>query len=149
MGSYSDFSYQHLDITLPVASQENDTFRVVQKIRPQWKQSDVRFVKITGGFLNKTYTCLHKDDPTQSDGLFIRINGKNREALERIFINKKYEIRYLKEVNKHRLGTPLLATFNNGIILKYVRGNMVSLKQVTITCLLSEFMQITKFAYSY
>ena len=40
----------------------------------------------------------------KNDGLFIRVNGKGRELLEKIWMRKGHELRYLKEMNKHKIG---------------------------------------------
>ncbi len=128
---YSDYNFQHLDITLDTKCQEKDVFTVVQKLRPNWDQSDVQIKRIIAGFMNQTFTVLHKEDMnSQKDGLFVRVNGKNGKAVERLFVNRQHEIRYLKEMNKHKIGAPLLATFNNGIVLKFVKGNIVSVEQL-------------------
>ncbi len=131
MDMYTNYKFQHLDLTLHKKCGEKDVFEIVQKLRPNWKQSEVKIERIVVGFLNRTFSCLHKDDlELQKDGLFVRVNGINREANEKIFIHKEHEIRYLKEMNKHKIGAPLLATFNNGIVLKFMKGNTVSLEQL-------------------
>ncbi len=124
---YSNYTFQHLDITLDTDCHENDLFQIVQKLRPEWKQSDITIEKKSGGYLNQVYSCLHNDDLVlQEDGLLVRMNGKNRKAMERVFIHKQHEIRYVKEMNAHKIGAPLLATFNNGLILKLMKGKTLS-----------------------
>ncbi len=131
MDIYSNYKFYHLDITLPSNSQENDVYTIVEKLRPKWKRSDVQIERVTGGFLNRTYSCLHKDDlDSQDDGLFVRLNGKNREAVERILIHKEHEIRYVKELNACKIGAPLLATFSNGLVLKLMKGKMLSAEDI-------------------
>ena len=84
-----------------------------------------------GGFLNRAYSCFLNDDLNlQKAGLFIRINGPNRKAVERLFIHKDREIRYLQKLNEHEVGPPLYATFNNGLVMKFMKGNMVSAEQL-------------------
>ena len=96
MDTISDLTFPHFDITLSTKCKEEDLFKVVQKVKPTWKQSDVKIGRVKNGFLNNTYSCFHKDDiEAQNDGLFIRVNGENRKNVERIFINKELEIRYL------------------------------------------------------
>ncbi len=46
---------------------------IVEKLRPQWKQDDVKIERIFGGFLNRTFSCLQKSDLQKlEDGLFVR-----------------------------------------------------------------------------
>ncbi len=126
MDMYNNYQFQHFNVTMSKNSDENDIFGLVKKLRPTWNQSDIIIKRIVAGFLNQAYTCLHKEDLTsQEDGLFIRIHGKNGEAVERLLINREHEIRLLKELNKHKIGAPLLCTFNNGTVLKFIKGNMV------------------------
>ena len=56
-------------------------------------------------YVNRCFSCLHKNDlKSQRDGLFIRVNGEGREALEKIWFCKGHALRYLKEMNKHKIG---------------------------------------------
>ncbi len=73
MNMYTNYTFQHLGITLPSNSVENDIFTIVEKLRPKWKRDDVKIERIFGGFLNRTFSCLHKNDlQKQEDGLFVR-----------------------------------------------------------------------------
>ncbi len=130
MDMHPDYEFQHLDITLATDCMENDIFKIVEKLRPEWNKCDVKIDRVHGGFLNKTFSCLHIEDlESQKDGLFVRVNGGNREALGRI-LPMENEIRYIKEMNKHNIGAPLLASCNNGIVLRFVKGKMVTAEQL-------------------
>ena len=104
MATLSDITFPYFDIALTTKCKDEDLFTVVHKIKPTWKLSDVKIERVKNGFLNNTYTCLHKDDIETNDGLFIRVNGENCKNLERIFVDKELEIRYLKELTKHGIG---------------------------------------------
>ncbi len=96
MDMYTDYEFQHLDITIATDCQESDLFPIVEKLRPQWKLPEVKIERILGGFLSKTFSCLHEDDLNeQKDGLFVRVNGQNKMALSRI-IPMENEIEYIK-----------------------------------------------------
>ncbi len=130
MDMHTDYDFRHLDITLDTNSGENDIFKIVKKLRLEWKRCDVKIDRMHGGFLNKTFSCLHIGDyQTKRDGLFVRVNGVNRMALGRI-IPMENEIRYIKEMNKHEIGAPLFASFRNGIVLKFMKGKMVTAEQL-------------------
>ncbi len=130
MDMYTDYEFQHLDITLATDCEENDLFQIVQYIRPHWKKAEVEIERIFGGFVNKTFSCLHRDDLNeQKDGLFVRVNSPNRKALSRI-LPMENEIKYIKAMNGHKIGAPLYATFNNGLVLKFMKGKMVTAEQL-------------------
>ncbi len=119
-----NYTFQHLDISLDTNCAEDDVFQVVTKIRPEWAKDDVIIKRLSGGYLNKTFSCLHKNDTErQEDGLFVRVNGPNKMTLSRI-LPMGNEITYIKEMNKHGIGAPLMASFNNGIILKFLKGKL-------------------------
>ncbi len=64
-------------------------------------------------YMNRCFSCLHKDDlESQNDGLFIRVNGKDREAVAKIWIRKGHELRYLKEMNRYKTGRVSKAMHN-------------------------------------
>ncbi len=82
----------------------------------------MKIERVKNGFLNNTYTCLHKDDIGTNDGLFIRVNGENRKNLERIFVNKELEIRYLKELTKHGIGNNFSENAYQRCVIFCVKG---------------------------
>ncbi len=128
---YTNYKFQHLDITLAKNCDERDIFTIVKKLRPEWKLSDVKIERIPGGFHNHAFSCLHNNDlKKKDDGLFIRVNGVNREALETIFNMKDYEIPCIQIMNNNKIGAPLLATFNNGLVQKFMKGKVVTLEQL-------------------
>ena len=87
--------YQHYDdVRIELECSESDVYVIVQRIHPDWSMDEVVIKRLEGkgGFINKTYTCFHRDDvESQNNGLFIRINDPGMEG---IFIDRNAEIRY-------------------------------------------------------
>ncbi len=78
-----------------MAENKKHVYTIVQRVHPDWLENEVIIKRLegTGGFINKTFTCFHRDDvESQNNGLFIRINDP---GLEGILIDRAAELRYL------------------------------------------------------
>ena len=89
-------NYPHYaDVRIDLERNESDVYTIVQKIHPDWPENEVVIKRLegTGGFINKTFICFHRDDvESQNDGMFIRVNDP---GLEGILIDRAVELTYL------------------------------------------------------
>ena len=73
---------------------------------------------ITGGAMNTLYGCHLKDDVEQSDMIVVRLHGQKTGVV--VSFEDKALIYYM--LHKAGIGTPLYATFSNGIAYGYAQG---------------------------
>ena len=63
-----------LDITVDDKSLcKEAVIRLVNAIRPSWKEHDIRFEKFPGGNVNSMACCYHERDDKKNDAMIVRV----------------------------------------------------------------------------
>jgi len=114
-----------LDISFPESNYQDVTFKLLAKIRPQWKPDDVKFKVFTEGISNKLFMCSTPDKGLD-DGVVVRIYGTNSEVL----IDREAEIKNMCLLKSIGLGAALYARFNNGIAYEFIPGECLDMDTV-------------------
>jgi ethanolamine kinase len=105
-------------ITLPESSISTDIFSLIAPLRPNWSSSNTHLEQFTGGINNTTFGLFDNSDP--SEALVIKIFGSKTEE----FIDRDAELDNLCLLSQHQLSHPVLLQFANGIIYKFVVGEI-------------------------
>ena len=75
MDMFTSYTFQHLDLTLSAECEEDDIFEIAQKLRPDWKQPDVRIIiKMTSGMFFTCSLVHHVMNWPQEDDKSVCIN---------------------------------------------------------------------------
>ena len=114
---------QFLDITVDDGQPEEGITCILKAVRPHWDLAEVSRRPLSGGYINKMYCCHLEKDKDRNDALIVRIHsGAMAEVVDR---NKEFlSIQVAQAAGCH---AALYASFNNGLVYKYVPGRMPSL----------------------
>ncbi len=66
MDMYTDYTFQHYDVTMATDCSEDDIMAIVEKLRSSWQRDNVEIKRIIAGFLNRTFICLHKGESCEA-----------------------------------------------------------------------------------
>jgi ethanolamine kinase len=123
--------------TLSVSSLLTDIFPLIAPLRPNWSPSNTHLEQFTGGINNTTFGLFDKSD--RSEALVIKIYGSKTEE----FIDHNAEIDTLNFLSQHELAQPVLLQFANGIIYKFVAGEICTrddIRDIKIALLIAHQM---------
>jgi len=111
----------YVPVCVDASSYQPGILKLLERIRPTWKQETVEFKIFYGGFTN----CLIGVKSGEEDMLLVRVYGRNTEK----FINRESEIKNLVYLNKHVGTPPVYAHFDNGICYGYAKGRHLALNE--------------------
>lgn len=111
----------HLPIFVEDDAIENGSQIILKLIRPDWDLEKIRFKLFTDGITNKL-VGLFDDSRPEDDGVLVRIYGKNTEQI----IDRKAEFENFKFLYRAGVAPDLYATFDNGMVYKYIRGETLT-----------------------
>jgi len=112
----------YMPLCVDVSSYRPGILKLVERIRPTWKEETVEFKVFEGGFTN----CLVGVKCGEEDMLLVRVYGRNTEK----FINRELEIKNLVFLNKHIGTPPVYAHFDNGLCYGYAIGRHLALDEL-------------------
>ncbi len=124
-------------ITLSISSLSTDIFHLIAPIRPNWSSSNTQLHQFTDGITNTIFGLFDNSDP--SEALVIKIFGLKTEE----FIDRNVELHILTILSEHKFAEPVLLRFNNGIIYKFVSGEICTrddIRNMTIAPLIARQM---------
>lgn len=97
--------------------------RLVTELRPDWTPSSIRFTRFTDGITNTLLRAVSADSPDpDADAVLLRAYGNGTDLL----IDRQRETQNHELLWRHGLAPELLARFENGMLYRYVRGNVTS-----------------------
>ncbi|XP_050545828.1 ethanolamine kinase 1 [Daktulosphaira vitifoliae] len=111
----------HVPVFIDDENVEKGSRDVIKQIRPHWDFEDTKFKLFTDGITNKLIGWFSGDD-----GILVRIYGKNTDR----HIDREAELRNFKILYYAGHAPDLYATFENGIIYKFIEGE--TLDTVTV-----------------
>ena len=112
-------SIQFLDITVDDGQPKEGISCILNAVKPHWDLTQVSQRPLSGGYINKIYCCHLKEDKDQNDALIVRIHCGS--------MDKTKEFLSIQVAQAAGCNAPLYASFNNGLVYKYVSGHMPSL----------------------
>ncbi len=117
--------YKELDFTISRDDPKEGILKALETMRPEWDRNQVNVeTKTDSGAVNIQCIVWRESDSAKQDAFVFRLNG---DAASKLFgIDRANEIKYLRYMNQHGVGVPLLGSFKNGIILKYVHGRPIT-----------------------
>ncbi|XP_060869930.1 ethanolamine kinase isoform X2 [Metopolophium dirhodum] len=111
----------HLPIFVEDDAIENGSQIILKLIRPDWDLEKIRYKLFTDGITNKLVGFFDDSRP-EDDGVLVRIYGKNTEQI----IDRKAEFENFKFLYRAGVAPDLYATFDNGMVYKYIRGKTLT-----------------------
>jgi len=116
-------------ITFDNADADNSALKLAEAFNPTWKGSegDIDIIRFTDGITN-TLTKVTKKSPAKTESqiddeaLLMRAYGKGTDVL----IDREREMKAHNLLASMQLAPPLLARFENGLIYKFVQGDVCS-----------------------
>ncbi|XP_026820062.1 ethanolamine kinase [Rhopalosiphum maidis] len=115
----------HLPIFLEDDGIEQGSRIILKLIRPDWNLDKIRYKLFTDGITNKL-VGLFDDSRPEDDGVLVRVYGKNTEQI----IDRKAEFENFKFLYHAGLAPDLYATFDNGMVYKYIKGETLNTSTV-------------------
>ena len=116
-------SFQFLDITVDYGQPEEGLSHILHAVKPHWDLGEVCRSPLVGGCINTMYCCHEAQDKDRNDALIVRIYcGNMAEVIDR---NKEFlSMQVAQAAGCH---APIYASFNNGVVYKYIPGYLPSL----------------------
>jgi ethanolamine kinase len=97
--------------------------RLITELRPEWSPSSIRFTRFTDGITNTLLKAVSTDSPdSDTDAILLRAYGNGTDVL----IDRHRETQNHELLWRHGLAPELLARFENGMLYRYIRGNVTS-----------------------
>lgn len=115
----------HLPIFVEDDGIENGSRIILKLIRPDWDLEKIRYKLFTDGITNKLIG-LFDDSRPENDGVLVRVYGKNTEKI----IDRKAEFENFKFLYRAGIAPDLYATFDNGMVYKYIKGETLTTTSV-------------------
>lgn len=115
----------HLPIFVEDDAIEDGSRTILKLIRPDWNLENIRYKLFTDGITNKL-VGLFNDSHPEDDGVLVRVYGKNTEQI----IDRKAEFENFKFLYRAGLAPDLYATFDNGMVYKYIKGETLTTSTV-------------------
>ncbi|KAJ9668621.1 hypothetical protein H2201_001263 [Coniosporium apollinis] len=120
---------RHIPLCYDNANSEASALRLVLALEPDWKQHQncIEFVKFTDGITNTLLKAVKKG-PGQSrecidqEAIMLRAYGEGTAVL----IDRERERLSHSLLASHGLAPPLLASFDNGLLYKFIPGEVCS-----------------------
>ncbi|WEW55790.1 ethanolamine kinase [Emydomyces testavorans] len=127
---YIPLSYNHAD-------SQASALRLVLALRPEWEHAEgkIEFVRFTDGITNTTTKLLKiirrapgmTDEEIDNESVLMRAYGNHTEVL----IDREKEVRSHALLASKGLAPPLLARFRNGLLYRFIRGQVASPHDLT------------------
>nr|KMM68031.1 ethanolamine kinase 1 [Coccidioides posadasii RMSCC 3488] len=124
---YIPLSYTHAD-------SQASALRLVLALRPEWEHAEgkIEFVRFTDGITNTLLKIIRRapgmtDEEIDNEAVLMRAYGNHTEVL----IDREKEIRSHALLASKGLAPPLLARFRNGLLYRFIRGQVASPHDLT------------------
>ena len=96
--------------------------KVVQRVKPDWPQNELKFKIFTDGISNKLIGVYVGE--RKNDMVLVRVYGAKTE----LFIDRASEIRNMLVLAKAGCGCRLYAKFANGLAYEYIPGDILTIE---------------------
>ncbi|KAF2088826.1 kinase-like protein [Saccharata proteae CBS 121410] len=120
-------SIRYIPLSYDIANSEASAKALILALKPEWRQSEdtVEFVRFTDGITNTLFKAINKvpgwsDEQIDHEAILMRAYGNGTDVL----IDRERETRSHSLLASHNLAPELLARFDNGLLYKYIEGNV-------------------------
>lgn len=120
-------SIPYINITFDNANADKSALELAYALYPQWKSSEgaVEIVRFTDGITNTLSKATKKvpgntESQNDDNAILMRAYGKGTDVL----IDREREMKAHSLLASMNLAPPLLARFNNGLMYKFVQGDV-------------------------
>ncbi|KAF2182236.1 kinase-like protein [Zopfia rhizophila CBS 207.26] len=122
-------SIRYIPLHYDNSDSHNSALNLILTLRPEWKETKdtIDFVRFTDGITNTLLKATNKlpglsQTEIDSEAVLLRAYGKGTDIL----IDREKESLSHSLLARHGLAPPLLARFDNGLLYKYIQGNVCS-----------------------
>ncbi|KAG9667377.1 kinase-like protein, partial [Aureobasidium melanogenum] len=125
----SPMAVRHIDLCYDHTDSERSALRLIYTLCPDWEhdQGPVELIPFTEGITNTLMKAVKKrpgytQQDIDSDAILLRAYGKGTDVL----IDRERETRSHSLLAGRGLAPPLFARFENGLLYKYIAGDVCS-----------------------
>ncbi|KAI4198813.1 MAG: hypothetical protein LQ350_005054 [Teloschistes chrysophthalmus] len=130
----SKAGYRRLPLSHNSADSQASALRLVLTLFPDWEDTDgsVEFIRFKEGITNTLLKAVKKrqgfsEKDIDENAVLVRAYGKGTEVL----IDRERETHSHSLLSKHGLAPDLLARFQNGLIYRFIRGQVCDSNDLT------------------
>ncbi|MBN3301863.1 EKI1 kinase, partial [Amia calva] len=105
-----------LDVTVDEQDFRTGSLKLIKRLRPHWKPSEVKMKMFTDGITNKLFGCYVGE--AMEDMVLVRIYGHKTE----LFVDRDNEVKSFRVLQAHKCAPRLYCTFNNGLCYEFMQG---------------------------
>ncbi|RPB24454.1 kinase-like protein [Terfezia boudieri ATCC MYA-4762] len=110
----------------PHNSQSSAT-HLILTLFPDWEVKDLGFVRFTDGITNTLLKCVNSTKDQDKDAVLLRAYGRDTSIL----IDRERECTSHALLSSYGLAPALLARFNNGLLYRYVAGDVCTVNDLS------------------
>lgn len=96
-----------------------DLSELISQLRPEWNQTEIKVKTFTEGISNAT-KAFYVNNLNSNDTMVIRMNGSGTDD----FLDREQELEAYARLSAGNVCPPLIASFNNGLIMQMVSGSV-------------------------
>ncbi|KAF2637111.1 ethanolamine kinase 1 [Massarina eburnea CBS 473.64] len=122
-------SIRYISQSYDNADSDNSALNLILTLRPEWRESKstIELVRFTDGITNTLLKAINKlpglsKTEVDRDAILLRAYGKGTDVL----IDRKRETSSHCLLARHNLAPSLLARFDNGLLYKFIQGDVCS-----------------------
>ncbi|KAF1951491.1 kinase-like protein [Byssothecium circinans] len=120
-------SIRYINQSYDNADSDNSALNLILSLRPEWREnkSTIEFVRFTDGITNTLMKAINRlpglsKTELDRDAILLRAYGKGTDVL----IDRKREASSHCLLARHNLAPSLLARFENGLLYKFIQGDV-------------------------
>jgi ethanolamine kinase len=124
---------RHILLSYDANNSDESARRLVLAVCPTWagENSNIKFERCKDGITNTLLKVSNEvpglsGEAVEGDALLLRAYGHGTQVL----IDRRRELENHELLMRHGLAPELLARFNNGMIYRYIRGTVTSVKDL-------------------
>lgn len=120
---------RYIPLSYNPQSSDESALKLITSLFPEWANSSstIEFVRFTDGITNTLLKAINKRaglsaEEVDADAVLLRAYGKGTDLI----IDRERETQNHELLMKYGLAPPLLARFNNGMLYRYIKGDVTS-----------------------
>lgn len=126
---FSASTVRFIPLTYAPASSQSSALRLILSLFPEWEHTSgtIEFVRFTDGITNTLLKAINvrpglTADQIDTEAVLLRAYGKGTDLI----IDRERETQNHELLMKFGLAPELLARFNNGMLYRYIKGDVTS-----------------------
>lgn len=131
MGSrkFSTSTVRFIPLTYSPSDSQSSALRLILSLFPEWEHTSgtIKFVRFTDGITNTLLKAINvrpglSEEEIDAEAVLLRAYGKGTDLI----IDRERETQNHELLMKFGLAPDLLARFNNGMLYRYIKGDVTS-----------------------